>query len=191
MEQEQNYFAELAKINVNEYVEKKGKFSYLSWAWAVDQLRRHDPKAVWEVIRFNGMPYMKTECGYFVEVAVTCNGITLSQIHPILNNQNKPIPQPNAFDINTSIQRCLVKAIALHGLGLYIYAGEDLPDTGEPEPQKDWMNDIKAKWQVLRGSLDGLEEFVQEQRAKGVTDMQIDLKLAKRLSKQVNGEGAA
>lgn len=125
-----NYYEELSKINVSEHVEKKGKFSYLSWAWAVDVLRKQDPTATWEVIRFEGMPYMKTECGYFVEVAVTVQGITLSQIHPVLNNQNKPIPQPNAFDINTSIQRCLVKAIALHGLGLYVYAGEDLPMDG-------------------------------------------------------------
>lgn len=125
-----NYYTELSKIDVSEHVEKKGKFSYLSWAWAVDQLRKVHPEATWETIRFNGMPFMKTECGYFVEVAVTVSGITLSQIHPILNNQNKPISQPNAFEINTSIQRCLVKTIALHGLGLYIYAGEDLPMDG-------------------------------------------------------------
>lgn len=125
-----NYYEELSKINVSEHVEKKGKFSYLSWAWAVDVLRKHDPTATWEVIRFEGMPYMKTECGFFVEVAVTVQGITLSQIHPVLDNANKPVAKPNAFQINTSIQRCLVKAIALHGLGLYIYAGEDLPPEG-------------------------------------------------------------
>jgi hypothetical protein len=130
---ETNYFTELAKIDVGEHIEKKGKFSYLSWAYAVDVLRKHDPTATWETIRFNGMPFMKTECGYFVEVAVTVQGITLSQIHPVLNNQNKPIEKPNAFEINTAIQRCLVKAIALHGLGLYIYAGEDLP-TETPTP---------------------------------------------------------
>lgn len=125
-----NYYEELSKINVSDHVEKKGKFSYLSWAWAVDVLRKHDPTATWEVIRFEGMPFMKTECGYFVEVAVTVQGVTLSQIHPVLDNSNKPIAKPNAFQINTSIQRCLVKAIALHGLGLYIFAGEDLPPDG-------------------------------------------------------------
>ena len=71
---------------------------------------------------------MKTDTGYFVEVAVTVQGLTLSQIHPVLDGKNRPIFEPTAFDINTSIQRCLVKAIALHGLGLYIYAGEDLPE---------------------------------------------------------------
>ncbi|WP_083612043.1 DUF1071 domain-containing protein [Paenibacillus sp. P32E] len=139
MSEKINYFTELANINVNEHVEKKGKFSYLSWAYAVDVLRKADPAAKWEVIRFNGMPFMTTPLGYFVEVAVTVQDITLSQIHPVLDNNNRPIAQPTSFQINTSIQRCLVKAIALHGLGLYIYAGEDLPDTGEPadEQQKD------------------------------------------------------
>lgn len=130
----ENYFIELAKIDVSDHIEKKGKFSYLSWSYAVDRLRSMDPTATWEVIRFDGLPFLKTECGYFVEVAVTVKGVTLSQIHPVLDNFNKPIQQPNSFQINTSIQRCLVKAIALHGLGLYIYAGEDLPmDNTPPE----------------------------------------------------------
>ncbi|MDM5191171.1 DUF1071 domain-containing protein [Bacillus hominis] len=127
----ENYFSKLAQIDCSEHVEKKGRFSYLSWAWAVKKLREVDPAATWEVKRFDGVPYLKTDCGYFVEVEVTVQGLPLSQIHPILNNQNKPIAEPNSFDINTSIQRCLVKAIALHGLGLYIYAGEDLPEIQE------------------------------------------------------------
>ena len=97
------------------------------------QLRLADPAAFWEVRRFDGEPYLHTEVGYFVEVAVTVEGITLSQIHPVLDAKNRTIEAPTAFDINTSIQRCLVKAIALHGLGLYIYAGEDLPN-GEEQP---------------------------------------------------------
>jgi hypothetical protein len=120
-------FKTLSGIDVNQHVEKKGQFTYLSWAWAVAELRKASPTATWEVIKTDGLPFCKTECGYFVEVAVTVDGITLSQIHPVLDNNNKTIPVPNAFQINTSIQRCLVKAIALHGLGLYIYAGEDLP----------------------------------------------------------------
>jgi len=130
----ENYFVELSKIDVSEHVEKKNNFSYLSWSYAISQLRSFDPEATWEILRFEGMPYLKTECGYFVEVAVTVKGLTLSQIHPVLDHRNKPIEQPNSFQINTSIQRCLVKAIALHGLGLYIYAGEDLPmDNTPPE----------------------------------------------------------
>lgn len=125
-----NHFARLAAINVSDHIEKKGGFGYLSWPFAVAQLRLADPTARWEVCRFNGMPYLASELGVFVEVAVTVQGITLSQIHPVLDGRNRPILAPTCFDINTSIQRCLVKAIALHGLGLYIYAGEDLPQIG-------------------------------------------------------------
>ena len=130
-------FARLNAINVSDHIEKKGAFSYLSWPFAVAQLRLADPVAGWEVKRFDGLPYLKTECGYFVEVAVTVEGVRLSQIHPVLDARNKVIAEPIAFDINTSIQRCLVKAIALHGLGLYIYAGEDLPaQTGSDEKKQ-------------------------------------------------------
>jgi len=123
-----NYFKTLSSINVSDHIEKKGEFAYLSWPFAVAQLRLADPQACWEIKRFNGLPYLGTDLGFFVEVAVTVQGITLSQIHPVLDGRNRPILSPSSFDINTSIQRCLVKAIALHGLGLYIYAGEDLPD---------------------------------------------------------------
>lgn len=122
-----NYFCRLSLIDVSNYIEKKGQFSYLSWPFAVSQLRQFDPAATWEVRRFDGLPYLVCDLGVFVEVAVTVQGITLSQIHPVLDAKNKPISIPSSFDINTSIQRCLVKAIALHGLGLNIYAGEDLP----------------------------------------------------------------
>jgi hypothetical protein len=135
--QDSNYFTELASVNVGEHIERKGQFSYLSWPFAVAQLRQFDASATWEVIRFEGLPYLATDYGTFVEVAVTVRGITLSQIHPVLDSRNKPLQAPSVFDINTSIQRCLVKAIALHGLGLYIYAGEDLPVTGEESKQEE------------------------------------------------------
>lgn len=144
-------FKTLNAINVNEHVEKKGQFKYLSWAWAVAELRKASPTATWEVIKSNGLPFCKTDCGYFVEVAVTVDGITLSQIHPVLDNNNKTIPVPNAFQINTSIQRCLVKAIALHGLGLYIYAGEDLPDVEPVKPQLEESRFDKAIVSIKKG----------------------------------------
>lgn len=134
--------SKLRHLDVTNHTEKKGQFSYLSWAWAVDQLIAAYPDATWEIKRFpllvkDGestkaipemqLPYMKTAEGYFVEVAVTVEGVTRGQIHPVLDNRNQPIKSPTSFQINTSIQRALAKAIALHGLGLYIYAGEDLP----------------------------------------------------------------
>ena len=124
------YFAKLNLVDVSQHIEKK-QFSYLSWPWAVQQLRQAEPTASWSVVRFNGLPFLKTDCGFFVEVAVTVQGVSLSQIHPVLDARNNPIESPNSFDINSSIQRCLVKAIALHGLGLSVYAGEDLPVTDQ------------------------------------------------------------
>jgi hypothetical protein len=160
-------FKTLSEINVNDHVEQKGRFKYLSWTWAVSELRKASPTATWEVIKFNGLPFCKTETGYFVEVAVTVDGITLSQIHPVLDNNNKTIPVPSAFQINTSIQRCLVKAIALHGLGLYIYAGEDLPDV---EPEKTNVLSVtngQAPKTPLAGALENFSEeeisFLREQ----------------------------
>ena len=145
-----NYFSVLNAVNVSDHIEKKGRFSYLSWCYAVAELKKRHPTAMWEVRRFDNLPYQKTDLGYFVEVAVTVDGVTHSQIHPVLNSNNRPIDSPNVFDINTSIQRALVKAIALHGLGLYIYAGEDLPE-GEKSPEPaapaktgDWGTQIAA-----------------------------------------------
>ena len=129
-------FQNLNELNVNEYTAKKGNFTYLSWAWAVRELLKVAPNATWVVHEFEGtdvnnntfkQPYMKTDAGYFVQVTVTVNMVDRTQVHPVLDNRNQTIDEPNAFQINTSIQRCLAKAIALHGLGLYIYAGEDLP----------------------------------------------------------------
>jgi hypothetical protein len=144
-----NYFEELNKLDVNKHIEKKGGFSYLSWPYAVGELRKRHPTATWEVVRFNGLPFLQTESGCFVEVAVTVEGVRLSQIHPVLDTRNRPIPTPDAFQINTSLQRALVKAIALHGLGLYIYAGEDLPD-GDSKPLPESSKSVaKASWDNL------------------------------------------
>ena len=128
-------FQNLNELNVNEYTAKKGNFTYLSWAWAVRELLKVAPNATWVIHEFeewhehgsSKQPYMKTDTGYFVQVTVTVNMVDRTQVHPVLDNRNQTIDEPNAFQINTSIQRCLAKAIALHGLGLYIYAGEDLP----------------------------------------------------------------
>tara|TARA_R110000823_G_scaffold54234_1_gene133197 strand:+ start:829 stop:1404 length:576 start_codon:yes stop_codon:yes gene_type:complete len=126
---QQHYFELLRKHNVSKHMEKKGQFNYLSWAYAVEELRKLKPDSTWRVIKTEeGYPYISTPAGHFVEVEVTVDDISLSQIHPVLDNKNQTIENPNAFQINTSIQRCLAKAIALHGLGLYIFRGEDLPE---------------------------------------------------------------
>ena len=133
----QSTFMKLFKKDVSKYVQKKGRFSYLSWSYAVQELKRECPTARWGVTKAeDGSPFFQTTCGYFVEVWVDVDGISLSQIHPVLDNRNQPIENPSAFHINTSIQRCLAKAIALHGLGLYVYAGEDLPEPDELTPKE-------------------------------------------------------
>ena len=116
-------FLELRKININEHTERKGKFTYLSWAWAVDQLLQLDPSATWSYD--HPMAFGDT---LMVFCTVTAFGKDMTAQLPVMNNQNKAMPNPDAFAVNTAMQRCLAKAIALHGLGLYIYAGEDLPD---------------------------------------------------------------
>ena len=116
-------FLELRKINVNEHTEKKGKFTYLSWAWAVDQLLQQDPQATWTY----GEPVYFAE-SLMVFCSVTAVGKTMTCQMPVINNQNKAIANPNAMDVNTAMMRCLVKTISLFGLGLYIYAGEDIPE---------------------------------------------------------------
>lgn len=117
-----NHFVELAAINVGKHIEKKGKLSYLSWAWAVDQLLRVDPTANWSY----GEP-MRWGDTLMVVCTVTAFDTPRTMHLPVMDHHNKAIANPDAFQVNTAMQRCLVKAIALHGLGLYIYAGEDLP----------------------------------------------------------------
>jgi len=142
-----NYFSDLNGVDCTGQIEKKGKFSYLSWPFAVAELKKKHPNATWQVVKHNGWPYIETPAGCFVEVDVNVDGVNMSQIHPVLDNKNQTVLTPNAFQINTSIQRCLVKAIALHGLGLYIYAGEDLPmDAVKPltEIEQQWLAAIQA-----------------------------------------------
>jgi hypothetical protein len=124
----ENRFVELAAIDVSKYVEKKQNLSYLSWAWAVDQLLRRDPDAEWDYLE----PTMFGDT-MMVHCAVRAFGKVRKAHLPVMDYKNKPIPNPDAFSVNTAMQRCLVKAIALHGLGLYIYAGEDVPRAEEPE----------------------------------------------------------
>ena len=121
-------FLELRKINVNEHTEKKGKFTYLSWSWAVDQLLQQDPQATWTY----GDPMYFAET-LMVFCSVTAFGKTMTAQMPVINNMNKAISNPNAMDVNTAMMRCLVKCISLFGIGLYIYAGEDLPDEEIPD----------------------------------------------------------
>ena len=126
---ESSPFSRLAAINVNEHTEKKNGLTYLSWAWAWAELMKADPTA--SVEYHDAQKFGKDT--YMVSCTVTAFGIPRRMFLPVMDHRNKAIPDPDAFQFNTAMMRCLVKAIALHGLGLYIYAGEDLPD-GEDKP---------------------------------------------------------
>jgi len=121
-------FNELRLINVNEHTEKKGKFTYLSWTWAVDTLLQNDPSATWTF----GDPVYFAE-SVMVFCTVTAMGKSMTCQMPVLNNMNKAIANPNAMDVNTAMMRCLTKTISLFGIGLYLYSGDDLPDEEVPD----------------------------------------------------------
>lgn len=130
-------YAELRKVNVSDFVEKKNNLSYLSWAWAVDQLLQRDPAASWEYRWHDNKPFVSIGETAMVFCTVRAFGVERTAQLPVMDYKNRPIPSPNSFEVNTAMQRALAKAISLHGLGLYIYAGEDLPPGEAPtEPQK-------------------------------------------------------
>lgn len=156
---EKTIFAKLAAVDVNGHVDKKEtgkdkngnpiKLSYLSWAWAWDYFKKTCPDAKYEIKEWNGKPYLYDEkTGYMVQTSITACGETHTMWLPVMDSTNHAlldkayqiqtkyktidIPAATMFDINKTLMRCLVKNMAMFGLGLYIYAGEDLPsDTDE------------------------------------------------------------
>jgi len=140
-------FEQLNKINVSDKTDKKGKFTYLSWCYAWSELKKIAPESTVTVYHDDNtnMPYFSSTAGVIVKVGVTVNGLEHISYLPCMNFSNKAIKAEDVdmMDINKAIQRATVKAIGLHGLGLYIYAGEDLP---EEEAKKE--SPVKVKEQV-------------------------------------------
>jgi hypothetical protein len=140
---EKNYFEVLNGINVNDKVEKKNGLSYLSWAYAWGELKKKYPEATYTIYEnADGWNYFTDGLTCWVKTGVTVQGIEHIEYLPIMDYRNKSIPKDliTSFDVNKAIQRSLTKAVARHGLGLYIYAGEDLPEetpqTSSPAPVK-------------------------------------------------------
>jgi len=141
----------LLKTNVNEHIEKKNGLSYLSWAWAWAEALKADPKATFKVEMFDGKCYMEINGTAMVWVTVTMFDKPMTCQLPVMDSGNKAIPlqgytavskygkeyrvECDAFAVNTAIMRCMTKALSLHGLSLYIYAGEDLPEE-DSQPEK-------------------------------------------------------
>lgn len=129
-------FEEVLKIDVSEKTEKKGNLTYLSWAWAWAEFKKIYPDAAYEVKKFDGIPYVHdADTGYMVYTAVTAGGQTYEMWLPVMDSRNKTLMNATMFDINKTIMRCLTKNLAMFGLGLYIYAGEDLPEDMEKSSQ--------------------------------------------------------
>ena len=123
-------FKNLQTTDYEDHIDEKGKFKYLSWAWAWTYVKQKYPDANFIKHTFeNELPYIKDDEGYaFVKVTVTIEELSHTEIFAVMNNVNKPIKNPNCTDVNKSLQRALVKALAYHGLGLALYGGEDLPE---------------------------------------------------------------
>jgi len=122
----------LSALNVNDDKEKKGRFDYLSWAHAWKHVKNNTEDANYELLEDIVYPDNSRE----VRCSVTINGVTHTMWLAVMDNMNRAIKNPDAQAINKARMRCLVKAIAMHGLGLYIYQGEDLPDELDEKPQK-------------------------------------------------------
>lgn len=137
MEKQTNYFVELNAINVSDKIEYKNGLSYLSWAWAWQQIKSVYPNAQVKVYETpEGCIYWHDMMTAWVKVGVTVNDIEHIEYLPVMDYKNKSIPMGSitSMNVNTAIQRATVKAIARHGLGLYIYAGEDLPEEDKKAP---------------------------------------------------------
>lgn len=145
-------FDTLYSTNVNGKVEKKNGLNYLSWAYGWSEVKKIDPNANYTIHETSeGLPYFISPLGIDCKVSVTIKGLTHTMRLPVMDGANKAmkaeayeystkygtktVEAATMFDVNKTIMRCLVKAIAMHGLGLYIYAGEDLPE-GEEKPEK-------------------------------------------------------
>lgn len=147
-QEEKNYFNELYNVNVNDKTEDKNGLTYLSWVWAWAEFCKRYPDANYEVVKFNGLPYVYDEAtGYMVYTKVTILGVTREMWLAVMDSNNYAMKKEpykvvtkyktidvkpaTMTDINKTIMRCLTKNLAMFGLGLYIYAGEDLPESAE------------------------------------------------------------
>lgn len=185
MAEKKSVFELLNAIDVNDKTEKKKNLTYLSWAWAWAEVKKLFPDADYKIKRFGEeqFPYQHDPLlGYMVYTEVTINGLTHEMWLPVMDAANKAMKDKpytyktrngekiceaaSMFDVNKTIMRCLTKNLAMHGLGLYIYAGEDLPEDKiiemtqkqKEEQEKAIMEIENLKQEVLAFSEDQDEE---------------------------------
>lgn len=153
MEEKKSVFQTLNEINVNDKVEKKNNLSYLSWAWAWGEVKKKYPNAQYKIYEresdYGPINYFTDGRTAWVKTSVIIDGLEHIEELPVMDYKNKSITldKLTSFDVNKAIQRSLTKAIARHGLGLYIYAGEDLPEEDkkkELEPKEETVKKFVA-----------------------------------------------
>lgn len=175
----------LSAIDVSAHVEKKGQFSYLSWAWAWGTLMEHYPEATYEMHapQYVGDGDQKTA---MVSCTVAIGEQSRYMWLPCMNFQNNAKNNPDVKDVSDTRMRCLVKCIAMFGLGHYLYAGEDLPRTeppaGEPEEQIACIEDLLIK--MPENTVDGFLEYYKVKRPADIPHYQLAdaiIKLEKKL----------
>ena len=142
----------LSAIDVNQHTEKKGNLTYLSWAWAWAVTKQHYPEATYAFLdnEIHADETMTVHC------VVSIENINHEMWLPVMDHRNKAVSNPNAFQINTAKMRCLTKGLSMHGLGSYIYAGEDLPAPEPEKPYEQWYEENKDSIAAIKvGIADG------------------------------------
>lgn len=190
-------FDTLFEVNVNDHVEKKNGLSYLSWAYAWADIKKRYPNATYEIKRFgeNNLPYVYDQnTGYMVFTSVTIDDLTHEMWLPVMDSSNKAmksapytyntkykkgivVEAATMFDINKTIMRCLVKNLAMFGLGLYIYAGEDLPET-QAESQ------VTSSFEIKKNTINSLIKQYSAKSGQAIKD--ISLLLAEHIGKNLS-----
>tara|TARA_R110000764_G_scaffold221881_1_gene310444 strand:+ start:2145 stop:2834 length:690 start_codon:yes stop_codon:yes gene_type:complete len=191
---EQTTFEKLSAINVNKFVEKKNNLTYLSWAFAWSETKKVCPDATYTIVKDEqGNPYVYDEMlGFMCETNVTIEGETLSMWLPVMDSKNqamrkvpysyttrygeKQVAGATSFDINKTLMRCLVKNLAMFGMGIYIYAGEDMPVTSTPSAPstpsvpsktKETETESKPKLDITNEKWSAMANFCVENKALG------------------------
>lgn len=178
---EKNYFEELYKIDVHDKIDKKGNLSYLPWAYAWAELKKKYPNATYKVYETKNpagykINYFTDGMTAWVKTGVTVNDIEHIEYLPVMDFKNKSIKLENitSFDVNKAIQRSLTKAVGRHGLGLYIYAGEDLPEQSEEDRIKieelvesaNNLETLKEVYTKYKGCGAWFDKMVNERKAQ-------------------------
>lgn len=190
--EDKNYFIKLNEINVSEKVEKKNGLSYLSWAWAWAEIKKIHPNAQYKVYETeNGCIYWHDGKTAWVKTGVIVNDIEHIEYLPVMDFKNKSIPieQVTSFDVNKTIQRSLTKALARHGLGLYIYAGEDLPEGEENKTDQEERKITEGQLKVLEKVYQG-ENLTKLLETNGIEKLEdMTLEKASQIISKLKKEG--